>query len=271
MLNKLLSFSGYQICKKKTIGNLFENLKNIKFDYKEKSRILHQLEKLNSLNISSLDEYKFLFDLIIEGNSKSQDLQDIKLLLLLKLKMNGYFMEFGADDGILNSNSYLLEHKFGWKGALIEPNPLIFNKLKKNRLKSHVYFDLIYSTSGEKVNFIIAGQLSTISKYSALDNNFEYRKNTTIQTVELSTISFSEFLTKINSPKEIDFLSIDTEGSEFDILSSIDYNIYSIKVICVEHNNTDNKERIYNLMKLNHYEEIVFDINSIDSFYIKNS
>jgi hypothetical protein len=53
--------------------------------------------------------------------SYSQILQDIWVLGKLGGKNNGYFVDFGASDGITFSNSYLLEKAFGWNGILCEP------------------------------------------------------------------------------------------------------------------------------------------------------
>ena len=55
-------------------------------------------------------------------------------------------------------------------------------------------------------------------------------------------------LDKYNAPKKIDYLSIDTEGSEFDILKNFDFNKYEIKVITCEHNFTNSKEKIISFL-----------------------
>lgn len=71
--------------------------------------------------------------------------------------------------------------------------------------------------------------------------------------MQLETISLHDFLIKNNSPKEIDYLSIDTEGSELDILENFPFNKWDIKYITVEHNYTEQRERIFNLLSSNGY------------------
>ena len=60
-------------------------------------------------------------------------------------------------------------------------------------------------------------------------------------------------LTKYNAPKEIDYLSIDTEGSEFEILNNFDFDRHQIKVITCEHNFTPMRSKIFDLLIRNGY------------------
>ena len=60
-------------------------------------------------------------------------------------------------------------------------------------------------------------------------------------------------LIKYNAPKLIDYLSIDTEGSEFEILKNFDFNNFKFRVITCEHNFSDNREKIYKLLTDNGY------------------
>ena len=64
------------------------------------------------------------------------------MLSMLDFKKKGYFVEFGAQNGIDHSNSYLLEKKFGWKGILAEPSKGSQKKLIENR-DSHIDFDCV--------------------------------------------------------------------------------------------------------------------------------
>jgi hypothetical protein len=94
------------------------------------------------------------------------------------------------------------------------------------------------------------------------------RKNNASKIIKLKSKTLLEFLDENNAPLIIDFLSIDTEGSEFEILSVFNFNRYRINVICTEHNNNlIQKEKLSNLLKNNGYSEIVFEQNSIDSFF----
>ena len=69
----------------------------------------------------------------IVGSSKSQLHQDIFVLVALDFKRNGFFVEFGATNGVVDSNSWLLENKFGWEGIVAEPGKRWQKQLKNNR------------------------------------------------------------------------------------------------------------------------------------------
>ena len=60
---------------------------------------------------------------------------------------------------------------------------------------------------------------------------------------------------KHNAPYEVDYLSLDTEGSEYEILKNFDFNKLLLKVIIVEHNFTHNREKILNLLTKKGYKE----------------
>ena len=59
---------------------------------------------------------------------------------------------------------------------------------------------------------------------------------------------------KYNAPKNIDYLSIDTEGSEYEILKTFDFDKYNSKVITCEHNYTPARNKIYSLLSANGYQ-----------------
>ena len=91
-------------------------------------------------NLEQTEKYRNLIkELIIKSQSfkfktlqiKSQNLQDLITLDLFGFKNNGIFIEAGACDGILNSNTYLLEKEFSWSGLLVEPLNDYFIELKK--------------------------------------------------------------------------------------------------------------------------------------------
>ena len=68
---------------------------------------------------------------------------------------------------------------------------------------------------------------------------------------ELKTSSINDLFDKYEINNTIDYLSIDTEGTELEILNSLDFKKYDIKIISVEHNFTSNREAIYNLLTIN--------------------
>jgi FkbM family methyltransferase len=200
--------------------------------------------------------------------SRSQLGQDLFVLSVLKFKKNGFFVEFGATNGNDLSNTYLLEKEFGWTGILAEPAKCWQNDLKKNR-SAHIETNCVWRDSHTVLTFneVEAPELSTISSFSDADLHKETRKRG--KAYEVATISLNDLLLKYNSPKEIDYLSIDTEGSEFEILNNFDFSKYSFQVITCEHNYTPMREKIYTLLCRNGYTRVHQELSDFDDWYIK--
>ena len=152
-------------------------------------------------------------------------------------KKNGFFIEIGAYDGISGSNCYHFERFLNWDGIAIEPSNIQFEKLKKNR-KCKVLNNAI-SNEVKEVEFIEVTegltQMSGIND-SSFERNFKIISNnqaSKTDSIKLKTITFDEIVPK---NKDIDYLSIDIEGGEMNLLKSIDFKTNSIKVISVENN-----------------------------------
>ena len=147
-------------------------------------------------------------------------------------KKNGFFIELGATDGIALSNTYYFEKELGWNGLVIEPNPNYKEQLDKNR-SCHKAYELVYSQRGLNRNFSVVScpELSGINNHLGNIGKCEVTEN-----ISLKTITLTELLDNINAPKYIDYLSLDTEGSELEILKGLDMKKYTIGYISVEHN-----------------------------------
>ena len=78
-------------------------------------------------------------------------------------------------------------------------------------------------------------------------------------------------LRKHNAPKEIDYLSVDTEGSEYEILSHFDFGSYNIKVITVEHNYTETRAKVHKRLTQHGYVRKYLGFSKWDDWYIKVS
>jgi len=203
------------------------------------------------------------------SNSKSQLRQDLLVLYLENFKRKGFFVEFGATNGIDLSNTYLLETEFGWDGILAEPAICWQHELKLNR-KAHIEERCVWSSSGRHIEFneTAIPALSTMSTHSYSDLHGADRRKGKKYIVQ--TISINDLLKEFKAPRHIDYLSIDTEGSEFEILSSLDFERYSFGVITCEHNFTPMREKIHALLKSHGYSRIFTEISEFDDWYISS-
>jgi FkbM family methyltransferase len=203
------------------------------------------------------------------SSSKSQLRQDLFVLSELNFKKRGYFVEFGATNGIDLSNSYLLEKIYSWQGILAEPAKVWHKELKANRKNSIVETNCVWKNSSETLLFneTDAPELSTLDSFSNSDTHIDFRRNG--NKYEVSTISLIDLLEKHKAPRDIDYLSIDTEGSEFEILNSFNFDNYNIKIITCEHNFGDNRDKIHALLVSKGYERKFESISLFDDWYVK--
>jgi FkbM family methyltransferase len=149
---------------------------------------------------------------------------------IYKNKKNGFFVDVGASHGLKLSNTYLLEKDFGWDGICVEPNPNFYSKLIKNR-SAKCTPHAAYSSSGETLEFTIAGVLSGIQSH--VDYHKSVVKNPTIQ---VTTKTLTDILDEFGAPLFIEYLSLDTEGSELEVLKGINFDKYAFGFMTIEHN-----------------------------------
>jgi FkbM family methyltransferase len=180
---------------------------------------------------------------LINGKFYSQSGQDKYLIEnIFQDKKNGIFVDVGAYDGITYSNTYYLEKEKGWSGICIEPNPNVFESLVRNR-KLPCLSCGVCNFSGRTDFTLIKGyseMLSGITKTYNLahpkridweiDNMGGNKESIQIEVKPL------EHIFRENNISYIDYISIDTEGSEEQILKSINFNDVYIDVISVECN-----------------------------------
>lgn len=204
----------------------------------------------------------------VGAESRAQLKQDILALIFSNFKRGGFFVEFGATDGETLSNTALLEKEFGWKGILAEPGRIWHDKLRNNR-ECVIDTRCVWHTSGEFLDFneTAVAHLSTVSEFSSKDFHAKKREGGKSYTVE--TVSLSDLLLQHHAPKEIDYLSIDTEGSELDILRAFDFSPYEIKFISCEHNFTEDRQKIFQILSNAGYARVLTGASEFDDWYIK--
>lgn len=190
----------------------------------------------------------------LRNKSVSQLGQDLWVLEKTNNKREGYFVEFGATDGVLLSNTWLLEKEFDWQGICVEPNPKFFAKLKTNR-QCTLSNQCISGETGKQVEFIYADAFGGSQEYANEDMHAEKRAayRDAGQVATLTTISLDDLLRQVDAPRKIDYLSIDTEGSEFEILQAFPFDKWEIRLLSVEHNFTPHRAEIRALLERHGY------------------
>ena len=257
LINSLLKVFGLRI-----ISDKFYKLS---LDNKELVRHLNVFPYIKNLN--SVNQY--IKNIPFSESQKNRVPMDLFVLQYLDFKKNGYFVEFGAANGKYISNTYLMEKKFGWSGILCEPGNIFQEELKKNR-NCIIEKLCVWNKSNEQLEFIETNipEHSTITKFSFLDRMGHTRKQG--NRYKVSTITLNDLFEKNKAPHEIDYLSIDTEGSEFEILENLNHDKYKFNFITCEHMYTSKREKIYNLLKSKGYKRIFENFSLQDDWYVRD-
>ena len=156
--------------------------------------------------------------------------------------------------------------EFGWTGTLSEPAHCWHEDLRHNR-RANIETRCVWSDSGSTLKFNEVAELSTIDFYSNSDGHENARKNGAMY--EVKTISLNDLLAEYDAPVEIDYLSIDTEGSEFEILNGFDFAQHQFKIITCEHNFMPMRENIYTLLSGHGYVRKFQTLSKFDDWYVK--
>jgi FkbM family methyltransferase len=223
----------------------------------------HDVKFLYALGFLSLKPLVFLLK-----DSNSQLRQDLFVLSKTKYMRNGYFVEFGATNGIDISNTYLLEKDFAWKGILAEPAKAWESDLRNNRSRAFIETSCLWSDSNSILKFAETENLEFSKSVIMYEEEIDKQSMKTIETYDVRTISLLDLLRKYHAPRHVDYLSIDTEGSEYEILNAFDFTEYSFGVITVEHNYTPQRELIFELLSRNGYKRIYTEISRFDDWYV---
>ena len=228
------------------------------------------LMKTNNLEL--LEKFIESFDNI--KNIQSQLYQDVFASFIIGDRFDKTFLEFGATNGIEYSNSYILESSLSWNGVLSEPSPQWHDSLKKNRLKSKIITKCIWTKTNEKLDFFVSdeGVLSTLKDFMENDKSSmpanTKRRIQKGKMISVDTISLNDVLKEYFNNQAPSYISIDTEGSEYEILKSLNFDLYRPKVFTVEHNYTDNQFKIDELMKSNNYLRVFKNLTDFDAWYV---
>ena len=141
-------------------------------------------------------------------------------------KRNGYYVDVGSADGVVISNTKLLD-EMGWKGVCIDPFPTHMESRTCQVVRQPVF-----SESGRKVQFRAAGVSGGID--STLGKHRD--EISAAPLVDFVTATLDEILDKAGAPHWIDYMNIDVEGAEYDALRGLSLDRYNVGALTIEHN-----------------------------------
>lgn len=161
---------------------------------------------------------------------------DKKLDILFNKKYNGFFIELGANDGLNQSNTAFFEKYRGWKGVLVEPSLIAFEKCVKNRPNSYCFNAAC--VSDDYTNEYISGDFN-----GNLMSSIDGKRLNNSSDIKVKATTLEKILNTLN-PEKIDLLSLDTEGYELPILKGLNLNKYRPIYLLIEIYNKDYNEII---------------------------
>jgi FkbM family methyltransferase len=202
--------------------------------------------------------------------SYSQNQEDLFINDYFREKNKGFYIDIGCYHPIKYSNTALLYNR-GWYGINIDMNPTsidLFNIFRKRDInicaaisnKSHeatLYFDHLFSP----INTLDKKFSETASKEISFNKHLEKK---------IYTQKFNELMQAKNIKiKKIDFINIDVEAHDFEVLEGIDLGLFNPKIICIEVTNSQSKTKLQNY--LNKYNYHLIKEIGLNSFYeLKN-
>lgn len=192
-----------------------------------------------------------------------------------KNKRNGFFIEMGAADGVLASNTYRLERDFEWDGILIEPIKDYADQIQKYRKASFILNNCIGETEGLVEFTRIEGYsklLSGISKEYPYEHKIriDAEVKNLRQEICIDLIFCKKLVTVLTEcgVSNIDYLSIDVEGGELSVLKSLCMEENSIRPIIIStENNYDTKDIEYYLSSFGYHK---IGRIAADDFFLHN-
>ena len=157
----------------------------------------------------------------------------------------GYFIELGGNDGLNQSNTAYFEKFRGWRGILVAPILHNYFKCKSNRPSSRVYCNACVSFA-HKSDFVELFYSDLMTSPSNLETDLdplnqsqkgEKFLNTGEEVVKTAAIAstLDQLMRQADAPNYIDFLSIDVEGAEAEVIKGIDFDQYQFKIILSDH------------------------------------
>lgn len=190
-----------------------------------------------------------------QGSYQSQHGEDRWLDKLFHQKQQGFFVEVGAYDGVVLSNTYHFEKERGWTGILVEPDARKADLCRKSRKNSLVYECAAVATSD--VQEISLFQVEGGEVYNTINMVDSHRKRLEEYGLEhreirVRAMMLDQILSDAKSPN-IDFLSIDVEEAEYEVLKGFDIKRWKPRIVMVESNSPERKREIRDYFVRNGY------------------
>lgn len=176
----------------------------------------------------------------------------------------GTCIEIGAADGIMGSNTLLFE-KRGWRAICVEPNSVLAAECKKNRKEVYPWAISDFTGLEKFTIYDVAGSKESAISSLEVDERLVKQHVPLIhgQREEMVNVTTLDNLLKVCKVDKIDFISIDTEGTELKVLKGFDIQRWMPSLLVIENNFND--PEIEDYLRVFGYEK--FKRNVVNDFY----
>ena len=218
-----------------------------------------QLKPHGRFDQSLQDQLLFLQYLnTLKGNYTSQLGQDAFAFAMSGFKRDGYFVEVGAHHGEYLSNTLMLERDHGWRGLLVEPDPTNHGTLSTRA--STLVKKAAWNRSGEILRFksVADSALSVVASVAPGDGH----NRDAARVIDVETQTLDDMLAAANAPSTIDFMSIDVEGAEMQVLAGLTFSRWNVQAMSIEHNHDTARIAAYEDLLGKHGLVRVFEVVS---------
>jgi FkbM family methyltransferase len=164
--------------------------------------------------------------------SETEQYQEMLIWEYFNRQPNGFFIEVGANHPTGGSLTWFLEQR-NWEGILIEPQQKLFALLQKLRPRSHVFRAACSSPDKVGVSYLHLPKDEALNGFATLEKNIDDHEIAYGHGEQVDVVTLDSIIHKV-SPQHIDLLTIDTEGTELDVLKGLDFSKHRPSLILVE-------------------------------------
>ena len=189
------------------------------------------------------------------SQSKEDNILYEKYFKNYNLEGQKYYFEMGAMDGVIYSNTKFYEDTLGWTGILVEPNPITFYNLIKNRPNNKL-MNVICSNLKNSLEFNISVDIPAVcslevTKPKDFDN--QYYNHSNMLKIKSIPVSLDTILENSGIPR-VDFCIIDVEGHEVHVLESCSFKFPVVLFLIEFLDDEEKNNKVISIMQTNNYK-----------------
>ena len=200
--------------------------------------------------------------------SNAGRLQDLWVLFEHGEKRDGNFVEFGATDGVTGRSTLLLEHIYGWRGAIAEP-ARSWNQTLRARKSCYMTDRFIYKDDGLKILYRDVNGSEESPAPASAGGTAPAVARRSGRRYEVETLSLRSFLRAAEAPKAIDYMKINVEDDAIDVLKHFDFSEYGIRLLSVAGGDQARRDEVREILLARGYATTFKTFSVSEDWYVE--